>query len=82
VSANLFLGIGFKDYMVKSYNGKTYIFVVNTSSVSKTIYFSLSGIKNCNKAFSSGEANVDSISSNMISVKLAGLGCAVIEVEQ
>ena len=82
VSANLFFGIGFNDYMVKSYNGKIYIFVVNTSSISKTIYFSLSGIKDYNKDFSSGEANVDSISNNMISVKLAGLGCAIIEVEQ
>lgn len=80
VSANLFLGIEFEDYTVRSYNGKTYIFVVNTSTSAKSIYFSLSGIKDYNKAFSSGETNVYSIGNDMICVNIAGLGCAIIEV--
>ena len=82
VSANLLDGTEFNDYAVRSYNGKTYIFVVNTSTSEKSIYFSLSGIKDCKKAFYSGETNVYSSGNDTICANLAGLGCAIIEVEQ
>ena len=82
VTANLISGAEFKDYTVRSHNGKTYIFVVNTSMSEKNICFLLPQIKGYANAFSSEETNVDSIDNDMICVNLAGLGCAIIEVEQ
>lgn len=73
-------GEAYEYYTVRRYDGKTYIFVVNTSSDAKQIDFSLSEIESYKNLFSSNDVAISTFGDSL-SVTLSGLGYAIVEVE-
>lgn len=74
-------GADFRNYTVRHFGGKTYIFAVNTSTSQKTVDFELSEMLNAKLALSSDDASI-STQNNTATVNFDSLGYAVIEIEQ